>query len=366
MTSKRSSAGSTPYGLLSLPTEILNSILSMVGTVDLLQNVQLTCMPLRQILKHPAPGTYGRLTVHAECRDSDLHLLDGFRQLSKFLSERAAGIDLLIVSEDPESLETDGSTCELLFRWLLGRHDNIMLGMQTNMLLRKYAKNHWGTFVDNVSSRLLVLELNHTSSIWSLLFHCKALKHLRLSVKQEPVSTDSENEVETEIPVDRKFLYLETLQLENCTASVSPLLVGTLLPKLRSLKITLCNGNVDIDWTTFAKLEEFHVKSSCLNLLEGFPSAPVPAPALRKLTVVDSEYTRVEDLLQGASQLSDLTTNNWDVDVVSEMIESLPALTLYTFYPDGDEVQNFYQLGRIEKATAALGGFVKLASPVIE
>lgn len=106
-----------------------------------------------------------------------------------------------------------------------------------------------------LGSQLLELELCETGDVWQVLFQLQALRHLRLSV----VSQDATSE--EVLPVNRKLAQLSSLWLTNCTASVSPLLVGTSLPQLKSLQIDSCSvPGINIDPASMPGLEQLKIK----------------------------------------------------------------------------------------------------------
>lgn len=147
----------------------------------------------------------------------------------------SVGIALLKLTEESSKFSVPHLIC-----WLLGRHDNVKLGLYTSMKLSDGLAASWAAYsmVPRLGSQLVELESCETSSIWQVLFQLQSLRHLRLSVVSQDASPPDEP------PADRKLPQLRNVWLTKCTASVSPLLVGTALPQLTKLAFESCNWAV--------------------------------------------------------------------------------------------------------------------------
>lgn len=341
-------------GLLSLPSEILTLILGMVGNADLLQNVQLTCMVLRQLMKRPGPGTYGKLKVLPKRHLSESMQFCAFRQLSEWLIMRAAGIDVVIISGDVVV-----STGETLFFWLLGRHSDVMFGLHMDVERGRFEIPQSQKIMGpKLGSQLVSLEVRTLTDIWSMLFGLQALQHLRLCAHHMGDGSVPK------IPSDRKLPCLETLELLDCTANTLPLTFGASLPKLRNLDVSRSDKarlqcTVSLDWPTFAGLEELHINDCSLNVCQVPSSAPLPAPSLRKLTMAGNNRIVLRDMLQWATHLSDVTTIDCHSAIVADLacaIEHFPALMRYAYYGACLGSDDAFHLGIIEMAMLERGG----------
>lgn len=143
--------------------------------------------------------------------------------------------------------------------WLLGRHNDVKLGMCTSMTLSKGLTASWAahSMVQRLGSRLIELELCETNSVWQVLFQLQALRRLRLSVIFQDASSADE------LPAGRKLPQLTELLLTGCTASVSSILVGTSLPQLKSLTFDTWKalGCINIDASAMAGLEQLKIRA---------------------------------------------------------------------------------------------------------
>lgn len=168
----------------------------------------------------------------------------------------SAGIALLRLNTKTAD-QTSANRVQHLLCWLLG-HDDVKLGLCTSAHLSKGLADSWAAsaMVQNLGSQLVELELCETGNIWQVLFQLRSLRLLRLSVvSQDASSTD-------EPPAERKLPQLTSLYLSSCTASVSPILVGTSLPQLKSLTLDSCNelGCINVDPGGMTGLETLNIK----------------------------------------------------------------------------------------------------------
>lgn len=278
--------------LLDLPPEVIALILSKIKNKDLLENVQRVCMNLRRLLKDPAPGLYGVLTI---CTSDNLHDCAQFQKISRWLLERTAGIDCLVVTDGGQA---NSRTNDLLC-WLLGWHINLKVGLRTALVRAAMScTTGWiaRNVVDRLGSQLVDLKIHTSLDIWLVLFQLQQLCVLRLKVSDGPA---------VEIPANRQLSSLRVLELFNCTACLSPLLVGSSLPSLKVLNLDGCRSpdGLNIDSSILTGLHELRVVS-CKPVLVG-GSEKIPLEAMRTLSLDGSSSLDMQ-LLTGATQLRDL------------------------------------------------------------
>lgn len=175
-----------------------------------------------------------------------------------------AGIDQVVVNGGMDILDPCHDN---MLQWLLGCHNNIQLGLVTNMQLDADLLAAWrdNAMMPKLGSHLVTLDLCGTSDVWQALFQLQALTSLRLSVVS---STHSLADTSTpQSPAQCVMTSLEKLVLINCTASVSSLLIEASLPKLKNLRLETCNvpGGLNLELKPLAKLEELCF-TSCQNI----------------------------------------------------------------------------------------------------
>lgn len=129
------------------------------------------------------------------------------------------------------------------------RHQSAISGLNASMTLK-------------LGSRLKSLTICTTEAIWPVLYQLQALTYLALRV----VAGDGNStaQLAVALPVDRQMARLASLDLLDCTSSVSSLLVGTSLPQLISLALDRCTmpGGITIPNTSSVpRLEQLFINS---------------------------------------------------------------------------------------------------------
>jgi hypothetical protein len=169
----------------------------------------------------------------------------------------AAGIDYVLIKNrcrEPSTWPTH------LLRWLLDYTTQMRFGFENKIyaLADKWAVD---PRLDSLGAQLVTLHIMERSNIWPVLFKLHKLGELRLRVlgSRSP-----------QLPASRQLSCLRNLELTECSADLSPLLIGASLPNLKFLILDRCappkGHSLNVDWNMLTGLEGLSIKA-CKPLL---------------------------------------------------------------------------------------------------